>query len=151
MLDEKKKRGRKRGEKTEKVSRENGRKEFMEKIGWSGMEWSRKIEKESYEEEVERKLKGVQDEEWREKLEKLKCTKKIKIIIGEEKGVYHKELIKSIKDGLETIARLRVGSETESAKYWKREEKLCKMCDKEEENIEHVLEKCEKTGNKRKS
>lgn len=32
--------------------------------------------------------------------------------------------------------------------YWrKEEEKLCKVCGKEEENFKHVIEKCEETKN----
>lgn len=44
-----------------------------------------------------------------------------------------------------------MGNETKDAKYWKKEEeKLCRTCRKEPEDIEHVLEKYERTGENKK-
>lgn len=40
-----------------------------------------------------------------------------------------------------------MGSETKSSRFWEKEEdRLCRMCKKEEEGIEHVLRRCEHTG-----
>lgn len=111
----------------------------MEKIGWLERKWNRKI-LEVCEEEVERKMKDIQELERREKLEKTKFAKKLKII-GDERNIYKKVWVKETKKGLETLARFRIGSETKEAKYWeKEEEKLCRVCRKEPEDTEHVLE-----------
>ena len=44
------------------------------------------------------------------------------------------------------IARYRCGSEVKGSQHWKEEEdRRCRICQKEEENIEHVLKECEAT------
>lgn len=47
--------------------------------------------------ELERRLRDQQRQEWEEKLEKSKYAKRIKIIIGKDKGIYSKEMIKATK------------------------------------------------------
>lgn len=83
---------------------------------YSGREWNKKIVEEECEEEVERRMKDIQEQEWREKLENLSSAKKIKIIIGEEKNIYKKAWVKETKKGLETLIRFRIESETKDAK-----------------------------------
>lgn len=47
------------------------------------------------------------------------------------------------------MARYRLGSETKAVKYWKKEEeKRCRLCNMEQEDIEHILVNCEKTGSR---
>lgn len=49
------------------------------------------------------------------------------------------------KKSLNIIARYRLGNESESCKYWKSEkEKICRMCNKEEETLKHIFEFCVK-------
>lgn len=97
-------------------------------------------------------MKDKKMQEWREKLEKSNFANMLKVIIGKEKGLYSREWVKKSKNGIETLARFRLGNETKAAIYWvSEEEKRCRMCKGEEEYIEHVLEKCEKTGEKGKS
>lgn len=88
---------------------------------------------EECEKEVDRKLKDIQEQKWRVKLESWKFAKKIKIIIGKEKGVYEKKMDKKYKKRITIIARFRLGSETDEAKYWKKEKKDC---------VEYVERKC---------
>ncbi|XP_043580125.1 vicilin-like seed storage protein At2g18540, partial [Bombus pyrosoma] len=45
------------------------------------------------------------------------------------------------------IARFRYGSETKAKEHWKEEEeKRCRLCGREEEDLRHVIEECEITG-----
>lgn len=61
--------------------------------------------------------------------------------------MYKHDWVKNTRNGLETLARFGLDSEMENVKYWKKdEERICSMCGKEAEDIQHVLEKCKKTG-----
>lgn len=63
----------------------------MQKIGWSGKEWHRKMKERMHgemEKEVERIPRDVQGQEWNEALEKSKCAKQLKVIIGRDRGIY---------------------------------------------------------------
>lgn len=45
---------------------------------------------------------------------------------------------------IRTIARLRCGNEERGNNYWlKKEERLCRICRREEENLEHLTRNCE--------
>lgn len=47
------------------------------------------------------------------------------------------------------MARFRMGSEIEDSKYWKKEqERKCRLCGKKAENIEYILNKCQKQEKK---
>lgn len=50
----------------------------------------------------------IQRQEWNENLEKSKFAKKMKIVLGAEKGVYEREEVKTTKLGLEILARFRM-------------------------------------------
>lgn len=94
-------------------------------------------------------MKDAQMLEWKEKLEKSRFAKQVKIIISKER---RKEVVKITREALETIARFMIRNETRENIYWNREEeRLFKLCKKEEEDIEHVLEKCEKTGDNKEN
>ena len=45
------------------------------------------------------------------------------------------------------LARFRCGNETKAREYWKEEdEKRCRLCERNEEDLRHVIEECEITG-----
>ena len=45
------------------------------------------------------------------------------------------------------LARFRCGNETKAREYWKEEEeKRYRLCKRKEEDLRHVIEKCEITG-----
>lgn len=69
---------------------------------------------------------------------KIKICKKDKDNRKGKRNV-HSRGSEKYKNGLETIARFRLGSETRVSKYKKKEEEHnCRMFGKENENIEHV-------------
>lgn len=86
------------------------------------------------------------------KIARIKVSKKIRIWIGKDEEIYKKEWIKGTKGGLETMVQFRMRNETEAEKHWlKNEEKICRICKKEEEVIEHMLEICKVTDNAKRS
>lgn len=121
---------------------------MMEKIWWSGKEWTRKIEEKEMEWQVERKLKDIQIQTWREKLRNSRYAGELRGIIGNEKGIYEKEVIIRSKDSLEILARFRLGCETRENKFWMKEgqERIC-IIDyaKKKQNTQENEKKGEKT------
>lgn len=88
-------------------------------------------------------MRDIQKQEWEGNLKKSRYAENLKEIIGNGDGIYKKQNIQRTKDVLETVARFRMGSETISSKFWKRdEEKKCRLCNEGEENIRHVLMEC---------
>lgn len=64
--------------------------------------------------------------------------------MGTEKGIYYKKEIILSRNGLEIM-----GNETRACEYWrKEEEKICRLCGKENETMKHVLKECEVTENR---
>lgn len=57
-------------------------------------------------------MKDAQMLEWKEKLEKSRFAKQVKIIISKERRVYRKEMVKIMREALETIARFMIRNET---------------------------------------
>lgn len=71
-----------------------------------------------------------------------------KSIRTEEVPAYLKGRKKEAKDNY-IIARYRCGNVMKENQHWREEEdKICKVCDKELENMIHVLKKCENTKDK---
>lgn len=51
-------------------------------------------------------------------------------------------------EGMRLIARFRLGNEMREGRYWESEdERACRICGREEESWEHVLERCVDGGN----
>ena len=47
---------------------------------------------------------------------------------------------------IQLLARFRCGNEVKASRFWEEaDKKICRMCRKEEETIEHVIYKCERT------
>lgn len=46
-------------------------------------------------------MRDIQNQEWEEELEKSSFARKIKVIIGTERGIYEREEVKKTKQGLE--------------------------------------------------
>lgn len=58
----------------------------------------------------------------------------------------------NLNKAMEMKARFRLGSETRANKYWQAEEnRICRLCEKEEETLQHVFEKCTITGEEHNS
>lgn len=123
----------------------------MEKLGFSGEEWIRRVENDQDERELVRRSEDVIKQEMRTKLEKSRYAAELKEQIGKIGKVWNEETTTYLKDALEIFYRFRFGSETRSSKFWKsEEERKCRLCGEEVENIAHVLEKCRITGENRK-
>lgn len=132
-----------------KGTKEWERRALMEKVGYSGRIWIKKVEQDMDEMELRKKVDDIHLQEWRASLEKSSYAKEIKEIIGKDSNI-HSEVIKYTKDALETFYRFKLGSENRESKYWRsEEEKLCRMCGEEIESIRHILEKCRITGEDR--
>lgn len=66
-------------------------------------------------------------------------------LMGNE--VYKKKEIKESRTGLETLGKYRMGNETRANEHWrKKEDKKCRLCNKDWETLKHVLEECSETG-----
>lgn len=125
----------------------------MEKVGWSGKEWTRQIEREEgTEKNATRIMRDLNINKWREDLKKSRYAGELKEIIGREERVYGTNEVKRTKDALQIVARFRMGNETKACRFWNSdEERMCRLCKKEIEDIVHVVEKCEITGKKERN
>ena len=138
--------------KKKKKREENNKKkeEFLRKRGWSVEEMVRKIEEgKPVWIELEERSKDIEKQERREELERSKYAAEIRKIITEElRSKYQIEEERKRRNETEVIGRFRLGCESKANKYWlKAEEKMCRLCRKEPETLEHIIEKCSQTGN----
>lgn len=126
------------------------RKEHLESLGWS-LEYyaNHKLTESKNVGDQARKInRGKETQEEEAKLRESKFAKEYKVIARQINGK-PRYLTKqnNKKSELETRARFRLGTETRANKYWTSEdERKCRLCGKEEETMEHVMEKCEKTS-----
>lgn len=124
------------------------RKKYLEEKGWS---------LEYYKQEMERKG-GL----WIEAEEISRCQERQKIEEKLRKSKYAEEYREIVPDAMETpeyingkqnqrnalelYARFRLGSETRANRYWESEKnRTCRLCEKERETLQHILEDCEHT------
>ena len=95
--------------------------------------------------------KEKQREERREKIRNSRYSREIKEVLLKKTGrEYMEEERIERKNELNLRARFRMGNESNSSKYWRKEEEnRCRLCGKEEETYAHIFEKCEKTRSNR--
>jgi len=132
----------------------NSRKEYFEEKGWSINYYDQKMKNGS---EIwiglEEISKCIERQKWEEKLDKSKFAKEYKNLVPEamKKPEYLRKE-NNPKRAMEMRARFRLGTETRANKYWRIEEdRICRLCGKEEETLQHVFEMCEITGEKHRS
>ena len=74
-------------------------------------------------------------------------AREIAEILGKGEKIYERDEIKNARNGLEILARFRLGNETRACEYWRdEEEKVCRACKNGPETMENVLRTCEITG-----
>lgn len=80
MMGKRKKENEIKRKRIENETREKMKRKIMEKSGWSGREWNRKLEEEQgeVEKEIVRELKELQIQEWRKALGKSNYAKSVK-------------------------------------------------------------------------
>lgn len=101
-------------------------------------------EDDKLEKKVIDQVKAKGNEERKKKVEDSQYNEVYKVIRGEEKPKYLSGNRK-YKDR-RLIARYRCGNESKTKEYWKgKEDKICRVCGKEEEGIAHVIKECETT------
>lgn len=130
-------------------SKQKERREMIEKIGQSGREWTKKIDEEGEgaEWKVQRRMKDINRQVRRERLGRSRFVGELRNIIGNDERIYEGKIVKRSKDALEVIPIFRLGSETRSCKYWKKEEEWeYRLCRKETGEKEHMMQRCEYTG-----
>ena len=95
----------------------------------------------------EKVIKQLEREEEEEDLEKIKYSTYVKEVKDELWNDWaKKDLPKYITEKIDigVVARLRLGSENRSSKYWmKKEDTKCRLCNKDEETLKHIFEECE--------
>lgn len=126
------------------------KRESLEKAGWSVKAWNEELRRGNIRSlELTGKVRERTREETNKEIEKSKYAEEIRVLERDNEDVYLKSGIKKSKNGLEVLARFRMGNEARACFYWKKEEeKKCRMCKKEKETIKHVLIECELTGDR---
>lgn len=85
---------------------------------------------------------GEADKDKRVKV-KIENNRKYKEMLTEELPRY---LLGKKKKKRMLIVRYRCGSEVKSSQHWREEEdRRCRLCQREEENLDHILKECEAT------
>jgi len=139
----------KKGEKSEKWKK--ARKKFLEEKGWSTEYYNHEMKNGSgIWIDLEEISKCIDRQKWEEKLERSRFAKKYKNLVPEamEKPEYLRNEDNRNKT-MEIKARFRLGTETRANKYWETEEnRICRLCGKGEETLQHVFEICDFTGEK---
>lgn len=134
--------------KGERTGKDNGKREALEKAGWSVMAWNESLRRgENRAEEIVERTKLLETEDTEHEIEKSKYANDLKEIQGEERRTYTREEMKRSRNGLEVVGRFRMGNEKRANEYWRKEEdKLCRVCRRGPETMQHVLEECEVAG-----
>jgi len=85
-----------------------------------------------------------EEEERRKKIKESKYNRIYEGIITEDVPKYLEGKMK--KKDRNLIVRYRCGNELREGQYWREiEERICRICGKDEESITHVLKECEAT------
>ncbi|XP_077278957.1 uncharacterized protein LOC143906639 [Temnothorax americanus] len=125
---------------------EKKRRELIERAGMEKVQLRREMEagaREAVGNLVKRKEER-EKEERQIKIKESRYNSSYKEILTEELPKYL--LGKKKKNDRMLIARYRCGSEVKGSQHWREEEdRRCRICQKEEENIEHILKECEAT------
>lgn len=95
-------------------------------------------------EEVIRRIIEKEREKRKKKIRESNCSRAYQIIMKEEKPEY---LNKKMKKGERILlARCKCGNEMRAGEYWKEEEeRACRLCESEEEDMWHILRECRDT------
>ena len=94
--------------------------------------------------EMKKRDKMVLEQEQKNKIDNSKYNKKYKHIITTDIPKY---LHKESKRKQSIVARFRLGNEELSNRYWEKDGRECRICDRAvEETIEHMLESCDIEG-----
>lgn len=98
-------------------------------------------------EAAENFVKRIEERERQErriKINESRYNRKYKEMLTEELPRYL--LGKKKKKDRMLIVRYRCGSEVKSSQHWREEEdRRCRLCQREEENLDHILKECEAT------
>jgi hypothetical protein len=125
---------------------EKKRRELIERAGMEKDQLKREMEAEDREaaENFVKRIEEKEKEERQIKINESRYNSNYKEILTEELPKYL--LGKKKKKDRMLIARYRCGSEVKGSQHWREEEdRRCRICQKEEENIEHLLKECEAT------
>lgn len=133
----------------EEKSQEDKR-EFLKKRRWSIEKyWEDKDREESVWQRLEEKGREIQTNYREERIKDSRYAEEIKEVLLEKQGRRYLERGQRLRKELSTVARFRTGNESRKCMFWlKEEERLYRLCGKEEESYEHVFENCGKVKNK---
>ncbi|XP_043604768.1 vicilin-like seed storage protein At2g18540 [Bombus pyrosoma] len=127
------KRARRRKRELEEVRNgETQREEGGEQVSWTG-------------DQIIEERRRRETEERRKRIRESKYNRYYRNIAKEERPKYLEGRMKWKVRRI--IARFRCGNETKAKEHWKEEEeRRCRLCGGEEEDLRHVLKECEITG-----
>jgi len=137
----------KEGRREEVRKWERWRQQVMQETGISKGEKKEKREREETKEivkEIVEKIRKKDKEERRKRIEESRYNDSYKNVVTEELPKYLRGR-KRKKERI-MIARYRCGNEMKGNQHWlKEEDRKCRMCGEEMENIAHVLKECGET------
>lgn len=127
---------------------EKKRRELLEKAG-SNKERTRENREGEDKETTEKIMERIERKDKEDRIRKINesnYNKEFKRIRTEETPKYLKGNKK--KKDRELIARFRCGNETKGRQYWTEgEDRRCRLCGGEEENLSHIIDECGATRN----
>lgn len=119
---------------------------LIERAGMEKEQLRREMEAED-QEAAENFVKRIEERERQKrriKINESRYNRKYKEMLTEDLPRYL--LGKKKKKDRMLIVRYRCGSEVKSSQHWREEEnRRCRLCQREEENLDHILKECEAT------
>ena len=117
-------------------------------VGTEGMRRIREETEGSTEKVIDKIGKRLRERGRRERKEKIEMSRystTYKEIVTEELPRYLRGTGKKRDRNL--VAKFRCGKESKGGQYWReREDRVCRICEREEETIEHLIRGCEEEG-----